>query len=205
MTAMVTAAPRQRAHRRGRAAGVVGVADHGGWAILMTVTATGALLDRRRVELVDAGVPRLPHHHDGQKLPLAEAVALVGQVRAAAEAGAAARLAELVADLGREPDGIALRVCPALPATVAERITSYRAMCVADWVMYREALATAASARGWSVHWYDPADVLARAAHALGRADLDELFAQTRAAVGPPWQKDHRMAMAAAIAAAGAP
>ena len=32
----------------------------------------------------------------------------------------------------------------------SERISNYRAECVADSVMYREALATAPMARGWS-------------------------------------------------------
>ena len=43
--------------------------------------------------------------------------------------------------------GIALRTCPPLPATVAERLSDYRARNVADWVMYRKALAGAAAAR----------------------------------------------------------
>ena len=33
--------------------GVIGVSDHGGWAVLVTVARDGTLLDRRRVELVD--------------------------------------------------------------------------------------------------------------------------------------------------------
>ena len=37
------------------------------------------------VELIEDGLPSLPHHHDGQGLPLQEAVALVGRVRAGAE------------------------------------------------------------------------------------------------------------------------
>jgi hypothetical protein len=43
---------------------VVGAADHGGWAILVTGSADGALLVRRRVALVDEGLPTMPHHHD---------------------------------------------------------------------------------------------------------------------------------------------
>jgi len=47
---------------------------------------------------------------------------------------------------------IAIRVCPRLPPTTEERIADSRAQSFADSVMYREALATAAEARGWSVH-----------------------------------------------------
>ncbi len=180
---------------------IVGVSDHGGWAILMTVDAHGALLDRRRVELIDAGFPCLPHHHEGQKLPLQQAVALVERVRASAEMCARARLDELASEVSTEIVGIALRDCPSLPATVAERITNYRAMCVADWVMYREALGSAAAARGWFVSWYDSERVFADAALALKRKSIDDLLQETRATFGAPWQRDHRMAMAAAIAA----
>jgi hypothetical protein len=65
--------------------GVIGVSDHGGRAVLVTVARDGTLLDRRRVELVDEGLPKIPHHSEGQRLPLDEAVALVERVRVSAE------------------------------------------------------------------------------------------------------------------------
>ena len=46
--------------------GIIGVSDHGGWAVLVTVARDGTLLDRRRVELVGEGLPKLPHHSEGQ-------------------------------------------------------------------------------------------------------------------------------------------
>src|SRR5271166_6667372 len=65
--------------------GIIGVSDHGGWAVLVTVGRDGTLLDRRRVELVGEGLPKLPHHSEGQGLPLDEAVELVERVRVSAE------------------------------------------------------------------------------------------------------------------------
>ena len=56
-----------------RSGGIIGVADRGGWAVLVTVARDGTLLDRRRMELLDAGLPKLPHH-DGQGLQLDEAL-----------------------------------------------------------------------------------------------------------------------------------
>jgi hypothetical protein len=50
--------------------GVIGISDHRGWAVLVTVARDGTLLDRRRVELVDETLPSLPHHHEGPLLPL---------------------------------------------------------------------------------------------------------------------------------------
>ncbi len=68
--------------------------------------------------------------------------------------------------------------------------------------MYRKALAAAAEARGWAVHWYDAKKVLDAASEALGIEDLDAHFLQLRRSIGPPWGKDHKVAMAAAIVAA---
>ena len=65
--------------------GIIGVSDHGGWAVLITVACDGTLLDRRRVELVGEGLPKIPHHSEGQGLPLDEAVELVERVRVSAE------------------------------------------------------------------------------------------------------------------------
>src|SRR5271167_992492 len=137
--------------------GIIGVSDHGGWAVLVTVAGDGTLLDRRRVELVDEDLPKIPHHSEGQALPLDEAVALVERVRVSAERHAKLALDAVAAALpGRIfVRGVALRQCPELPPTIAERIKDYRAQNVADWVMYRKAIAAAAEERGWAVHWYD--------------------------------------------------
>ena len=49
-----------------------GYRNHDGWAVLVTMARDGTLLDRRRVELVDEGLPKLPHDNEGQALPLDE-------------------------------------------------------------------------------------------------------------------------------------
>ena len=167
----------------------------------MTASGSGNLLDRRRVELVDKGLPKLPHHSEGQRLPLDEAVGLVERVRMSAERHAVLALDAVTTAVPRIL-AVALRKCPQLPPTIAERIKDYRAQNVADWVMYRKALASAAEARGWPVHWYDAKSVLDAARQVLCLEDLDAHFLQVRKAVGPPWNKDHKLAMAAAIVTA---
>jgi hypothetical protein len=183
--------------------GIIGVSDHGGWAVLVTVAPDGTLLDRRRIELVDDSLPALPHHHQAQGLPLDEAVALVERVRASAERHAVLAL-DAVATSVHRILGVALRNYQQLPLTIAERIKDYRARNVADWVMYRKALAGAAAARGWPVHFYDTKKVLGAASQALRVENFDAHFLHMRKAVGPPWNNDHKLAMAAAIVAANA-
>jgi hypothetical protein len=204
------------ARGRARRAAAVGVAEHGNSAVLITVAPGGALLDRRRIDLTNRGLPTHPHHHQGswavgryanspwaREISLADAVALVERVRAAAAHGARTSLAALAAALPVPVAGIALRVCPRLPPTIEERIADNRAQAVADSVMYREALATAAEARGWSVHWYDREHVFHDAAAALGREDIDAFLQAMGRSVGPPWQARHKLAAAAAVAAIG--
>ena len=179
----------------------LGVSDHGGWAIFVAATSDGTLLDRRRVELVDDALPAIPHHHEAQRLPPAQGVALVERVRLSAEHHAALAL-DVAASAVPAIRAIALRARPPLPPTVAERIADYRARNVADWVMYRDALAGAAEARGWRVDWYDPKAVFDLASRALGIESFDDYFRKLRPTVGPPWNNDHELAFAAAIVAA---
>src|SRR3954466_15994475 len=180
--------------------GIVGVSDHGGWAVLVTVARDGTLLDRRRVELVDEGLPKIPHHSECQTLPFDQGVELVERVRLSADRKANLALDTVARAVGPSIIGVALRECPAwLPATISERIKNYRAQNVADWVMYRRCLAAAAEARGWAVHWYHPQKVFSLASEALRIADFDAHFLELRRSVGPPWDKDHKLAMAAAI------
>ena len=183
--------------------GIIGVSDHGGWAVLVTVTRDGTLLDRRRVELVGEGLPKIPHHSEAQGLPLEQAVELVERVRVSAQKHAVLAL-DAVATAVPRILGIALRKCPPLPPTITERITDYHAQNNADWVMYRKAIASAAEARGWPVHWYEAKSVLETARQALRVENFDAYFLQLRKAIGPPWNNDHKLAMAAAVVMAAA-
>jgi hypothetical protein len=191
----------------------IGVAEHGNSAVLVTVAPGGELLDRRRVDLT-RGLPTHPYHHEGswavgrylnspwaRAISLADAVALVERVREAAACGAKESLEALAATVPVSIASIAIRICPQLPPTTKERITDSRVANVADSVMYREALAHAAEARGWSVHWYDRERVFRDAAVALGGEDIDAFLHVMGRSIGPPWQAKHKLAAAAALAA----
>lgn len=198
---------------KGRTSAVVGVAENGNSAVLVTLAADGALLDRRGIDLTH-GLTTHPHHHEGswavgrylktpgaKAISLAEAVALVKRVEAAAARGARESLKALAASAPMPIAAIALRVCPELPPTIAERIKDNRAQTYADTVMYRMALARAAEARGWAVFWYDRETVFAEAAAVLGRKSANAFLSGLGKSAGPPWQAKHKLAAAAALAA----
>ena len=180
-----------------------GVVNHGSWAILVTVGPADEILDRRRIELVDDGMPTHPHHHEGQsamgrylrpgqrRYSLAEAVALVERVRECAQRRARENLEALAAVVPVSVASLSILKCPTMPATTEEQIADSRAQTFADNVMYRQALASAAEALGWTVHWYDSKRVLADAAATL------RTIGQS---IDPPWTADHKLAAAAALA-----
>jgi hypothetical protein len=191
---------------------IVGVAAHGNSAVLVTLGPGGAFLDRRRVDLTH-DLPTHPYHHEGswavgryldsawaRAISLPDAMALVERVHEAAAQGARESLATLAAALPLPVAAIALRQCPELPPTIEQRIADSRAANVADGVMYRRALAEAAEARGWSVHWYDREQAPRDAAVALG-GDVDAFLKAMGRAIGPPWQARHKLAATAALAA----
>src|SRR5438445_4936358 len=128
------------ARRQTQRAATVGVAEDGNSAVRVTVAAGADLLDRRRIDLTDRGLPTHPHHHEGswavgrylnipgaRALSLAEAVTLVERVRESAARGAREGLASLAADLRVPIESIAIRACPTLPETTEERIANNRA------------------------------------------------------------------------------
>ncbi len=66
--------------------------------------------------------------------------------------------------------------------------------------MYRRVLTELANARGWRVHYYDARYVVDEASHRLADR-ADEVMQGPRATLGPPWTKDHRVALAATVLA----
>jgi hypothetical protein len=93
---------------------------------------------------------------------------------------------------------MSLRAWPAgFPEDIAvQRQAPYESR--ADSVMYRQVLAGLARDRGWDVHLYNAQDVEAEAVRILGER-ADEVLHRPQATWGPPWSKDHRMALAATI------
>ena len=202
------------AGRRRQREAVIGVAEHGNSAVLVTVSDQRLVLDRRTVDLTGPDLPTHPYHHEGswavgryrdsawaRDITLPEAIALVREVETAAAAGAAAALEALAADLSEPIAGISIRLCPELPDGIEARIRDNRAQSMADGIMYRQALASAAENRGWTVFWYDRDRVLEDAGRVLGADDVDAALKELGRLLGSPWQARHKLAAAAALAA----
>jgi hypothetical protein len=185
----------------------LGIAHHLGWAVTVTAAAGHKVADRRRIELIEPGLPTAPIHHEGgphllhrKAAPLDDnaLAALVADVRASAVRAVSAALDGLAAASPEPIVSMSLRDWPAnFPEDIAvQRRVPYESR--ADSVMYRQVLAELALDRGWTVHRYDARDVVEKAIRILGDR-ADEVLNGPRAALGPPWSKDHRMALAATI------
>ncbi|MGI5126926.1 hypothetical protein ACQEVB_08945 [Pseudonocardia sp. CA-107938] len=178
----------------------VGIAHHLGWAVAVTAADGHRVADRRRIELIEVGVPVAPVEHDGQLLDDAGMAQLVARVRASAVRATSAALDDIADAVGEPIRSISLRVWPFdFPDDIAVlRRPPFDAR--ADSVMYLQVLDDCARARGWAVHTYDAKHVERQAAALLGRR-ADEVLHGPRAIWGPPWTKDHRMALAATVVA----
>jgi hypothetical protein len=176
----------------------VGVYDHLGWAVAVTASDDHNVVDRRRIELLEQGVPAMPIHHPGKGLSPDEIEALVARVRTSAERATAASLDALSTSLPGPVTSMRLRALPVdFPTEIAVQLRApYEAR--ADAVMYRKVLAVVARARGWVVEFYDAKTAEADAATILADR-ANEVLRGPRERLGPPWTKDHRTALAATI------
>ena len=176
----------------------LGIADHFGWAVAVTASADREVVDRRRIELIEPGLPEAPIHYEAHRLDVAETVALVAKVRASVIRATSAALDEVAAALPAPVVSMSLRTWPPdFPGDIAvQRRAPYEAR--ADAIMYRQVLAELAHARDWKVHFYNAKEVEGQAISMLAER-ADEVLQGPRAAMGPPWTKDHRTALAATI------
>jgi len=178
----------------------LGIMDHFGWAVAVTVSADHEVVDRRRIELIEPGISAAPIHYESRRLDVAATAALVAEVRASVVRAASAALDEIATAVSPPVLSISLRAWPLeFPDDIAtQRRAPYEAR--ADAIMYRQELSELAHARGWDVHCYDAKAVVGQAVSLLGDR-ADEVLQGPRATIGPPWTKDHRIALAATIVA----
>jgi hypothetical protein len=105
---------------------VVSVAEHIGWAHLICVAArrnVPAVIARRRVALIDRGLPTMPYEHDTTALREDEANGVIARVRRSIAARTSDALRRVVSELAPAHTAVALAIREPpfddLPATVA--------------------------------------------------------------------------------------
>jgi hypothetical protein len=168
--------------------------------VAVTASDGHVVVDRRRIDLIEPGMPAAPVEHEARALGDAAAATMVAKVRASALRAAAASLDQLATALPGPVASASLRAWPLdFPDDIAGlRRPPYDSR--ADSVMYCQVLAECAHARGWEVHLFNARDVEAQAARILGNR-ASEVLHGPRATLGPPWTKDHRVAVAATVVA----
>jgi len=178
----------------------LGIAHHLGWAVAVTASADHKVVDRRRIGLLEPGMPAAPIEHEARALDDADAARMVAEVRASAVRATSASLDQLADSVPGPIISMSLRAWPLdFPDDIAvQRRPPNESR--ADSVMYCQVLSECAHARGWAVHLFRAQDVEAQAARILG-GQAGEVLHGPRAALGPPWTKDHRIALAATIVA----
>ena len=188
---------------------VVSVADHTGWAHLVCVAARGnvpAVIARRRVALIDKGLPTMPYEHETTAMREDEAQAVSARVRRSIAARTSDALRRVVIELAPAHTAVALAIREPsfddLPATVAAVRTSYRLLCAADGMLYQLAICRAARQLKLDVHICRRGKEMARAARQLSvtPAQIEEFVSRVGRPPGPPWTQEHRRAYAAGIA-----
>ncbi|MCB0279651.1 MAG: hypothetical protein KDD94_09130 [Calditrichaeota bacterium] len=181
---------------------IIGTADHSGWAIAVTVDGNRKLIDRRKISLLEEGLPILPIHHDAQELDPADAETLVDKVRVSAEESSKASLEKMLREISVPVNGIVIRKLQEIPDDLQTCIRDYRINTFADSVMYRKALMKSAEELGLAIYWYERKTVFKIAQEQHPQIQIEPFLTELGKTLGPPWQKDHRMAMAAAMSIA---
>jgi hypothetical protein len=189
---------------------VVSVAEHTGWAHVVCVASSAGVpivVARRRVTLIDPGLPKMPYEHESVGMKEAEANALIARVRRSIAACTTLALQRLVAELSPAYAVVALAIrkppFPGLPATVRAVWTSYSLKCAADGMLYQLAICDAARQLGLELQLCRRGDEAALAARCLSvtPGDVEEFVTGRGRPAGPPWTQEHRRAYAAGIAA----
>jgi hypothetical protein len=185
------------------------VAEHTGWAHIVCVAARDgvpAVIERRKVTLIDAGLPTQPYEHDSRALPEDQADTLIARVRESIARHAARALQRLVAELRPAHEGVALAIreppFPDLPRSVATVRQSVRLTNCADGMLYQMAMCRAARQIGLDVAMCRRGQESSRAAQQLDVAleEIEEFVSGAGRPPGPPWTEEHRRAFAAGIA-----
>lgn len=148
------------------------------------------ILTRSRIDLVDASLPNQPYHaivKDG--LSLHDGGALVARVRQSATSAATAATKSAVKEFGVTGVGVVARIRN-LPDDLERILSSHALLHAAEGALFEQAVLDAATGVGLACSVAEPNSThIGQSLDAAGKA------------LGPPWQKDHKLAATAAMLA----
>jgi hypothetical protein len=171
----------------------VGWRSHSGWAVLVAVRGPAAfpqVLARRRIELVNDSLPRQPYHSIAEQgLSLREGEALITRVEKMALDAAVAATESLRDECGIDAVGVVGRV-RVVPDELERILASHALLHAAEGDLFERVLIDAATHIGLQALVMEPASI-----------EIPEAVDTGGKALGPPWQKDHKLAATVALAA----
>ena len=172
-----------------RAPVAVGFRCHSGWAFMVVVAGSlraPEVLDRQRIELVGSSLPRQPYHAVAEQGAPRSVIERVGD-ESARKAAAAVAAVSGVAAVGL------VAAERRLPDDLDQILRAHSWLHSAEGRLYEMAVIEGAAAAGLHPLVVAPDSVAVS-------PEVEGL----RASIGSPWQKDHKLAAAVALAALAA-
>lgn len=166
---------------------------HSGWAVMVVASGTPAsprVLARERVQLVEEPLPRMAYHAIQEyELSLRDGKALIGKVRRAATTAATKATKRAAKAFDIEAVAVVGKVRN-IPDDLPRILAAHSLLHAAEGALYEEVILEAAARAGL------PAVLVEERSIEISSA-LDTAGKK----LGPPWQKDHKLAATAALLA----
>jgi hypothetical protein len=176
---------------------------HSWWAVVVAVSGPAAspvIVHRERVTLLDDESVREPYHV-AAGLYLDEVPAFVESVEKKAAAAAVEAIQGFVSSLGPVAAVGVVGGNRRIPTELPRILASHALLHAAERALYEQAVIEGATRAGLPITTIPATKTLFDdASHVLGVA-LEPSLAALGKSIGPPWQKDHKEATAAALVA----
>ena len=176
---------------------------HSWWAVVVAVSrpaTSPVVVHRDRVTLLDDVSVQEPYHA-AVGLPLEDARALIASLEEAAAASAATIVRDLASSLGSVGAVGVVGGTRRVPTDLARILSSHARLHASERDLYERAVVEGARRAGLPVTTVPATGKLFDHASQLLGLELEPSLAALGKEIGPPWQKDHKEATAAALLA----
>jgi len=176
---------------------------HSGWGVLVAVTGSGEIVDRRRIVVIANGIAggKQPYHH-AERIGLPKAEKYLADYANQASRLARKAIAETISELEAKEFNIQTaalvlasgRTLPPLPKI----LSAHPLIHTAEGDLFRETIRQACESLGIPIMGYRERDL--KDGKELP-AKIIQTMASAGRSLGPPWTADHKLATAAAYLA----